>query len=556
MIERLAPTVASDAFVLLLFALWGLSRYAGSLHSLERLAARAAGSGRRAITLAAAITFLLAAAVSAVRPAVPEIQDEHSYLLAADTFAHGRLTNSTHPMWRHFESPHVLQQPSYQSKYPPAQGGSLALGRILTGSALVGVWLQMAAAAAALCWALLAWLRPAWALFGALLPAVRFGYFLWDAELSWAYWSASYWGGGAALLGGALLLGAVPRLIRTARPRDSVSLGLGLALLASSRPYEGFLVAVVACSYLGFSLLRSRQWLGALRTLLPGIAVAVSGLVLLGVYHQAVTGDPLTPPHQEYSRQYQRLGPFIFSASAEPERPPEGRIGRHHSEFAQARLAVRGGRLGIPSIAIQLLVGFFLGAALLLPLLALPSTLHRPGVRLALALCGIAILAHLPTTTSNVHPHYLAPAAAALVLLLVEGLRRLRVWRPRGKRIGLNVSRGVVAACLVTFLISVTLRATLFQRDPERYPVARALIAQQLRGTPGPDLVIVRYTPDYPSSAEWVYNAADIDAAPIVWAHDRGEAANRDLLLYFNGRRAWLLEPAFQPPRLTPLHRP
>src|SRR5580658_1933851 len=103
----------------------------------------------------------------------PRVQDEFSYLLAGDTFAHGRLTNPTPPFPEHFETPHVLVRPTYMSKYPPGQGLFLAAGELLDGQPIVGVWISSALATAAIYWMLLGFVEPTWALIGGIATAIH-----------------------------------------------------------------------------------------------------------------------------------------------------------------------------------------------------------------------------------------------------------------------------------------------------------------------------------------------------------------------------------------------
>jgi glyoxylase-like metal-dependent hydrolase (beta-lactamase superfamily II) len=86
--------------------------------------------------------------------------------------------------------------------------------------------------------------------------------------------------------------------------------------------------------------------------------------------------------------------------------------------------------------------------------------------------------------------------------------------------------------------------------SPEKENFERAQIISELARRPGDHVVIVHYAPDHILSNEWVYNRADIDHSKVVWARDMGPEKNAELIQYFHGREAWVVQPDISPMQL------
>lgn len=494
-------------------------------------------------------------------PPAPFISDEYAYLLHADTFSLGRLTNPSPPLWQHFTAVYLLAHPTYTAEYQVGQGMVLAAGQIVTGIPWAGVALSMGLLCAATYWALLAWTPRVWALAGtALLADIQLGVL--------SYWMNSYWGGCVPAVGGALALGALPRLRGGRRVLYSFVLAGGLIILLNSRMLEGILLTSIAAGALAYWTwiskdLNARELWGRV---LPSLALSLAAvLAFMGYYNARVTGRATQFPYLLYRSEYGLPQGFFWQ---KPVLAPAGLPADIRAEFEdQWRQHER--RRSVPALVgatggkIRRFWEFYVGIPLTATLVFLPWIRWGSRRNVGLALVTLTVVLGLDNLSFFAYfPHYSAAVTVLIFLVLVECLRRMRASGPAG----LFLSRALPLVCVLGLIIPTCGRWTegvlpaslsgakkLWQAEFE-HEVRREHFVPELERTPGKQLVLVRYEPyDGGRKSEWIYNRANLGDAKIVWARESSEPSeNRQLMEQFSGRKVWLAEPDAKPPRVTP----
>jgi hypothetical protein len=448
----------------------------------------------------------------------------------------------------YFESFHIIQKPTYMSMYPPAQGLVLAAGQWL-GHPWIGQLIVTALMCSALTWMLQGWLPPGWALFGGMLAMLRLGIL--------SYWLNGYWSGSVVALGGALVLGSWPRIKRHAGVPEAVVMAIGLAILANSRPYEGLVFSIpIAAAFAIWVFGKGRPAFSVSvgRVVLPMVLLLAAAGAGTGYYYWRVTGSPFRMTYQVNRGTYATAPYFVWQ-------PPRSEPAYHHAimrdfyRWELQRFEGYGTLGGATSRTWDKLVGswrFYCGPLLTIPLLAFPWILRDRKMRLPIV-AGLVFVVGLAVETWTL-PHYVAPATGLIYLVLLQCMRHLRLWRWRGHPTGVALVRAIPVIACAMILLRISAAAVHTQIEPAwpRGNLDRVAISRQLDRTPGRHLVIVRYGPLHDVDWEWVYNAADIDNAKVVWARDMGDRDNAELLRYFGDRRVWRLNGDQTPPELEP----
>ncbi|MDB5173225.1 MAG: putative rane protein [Phycisphaerales bacterium] len=524
------------------WAMIGVAAAIGCLPPMARLIAAAVARVRHPSPRARQWTALLVGILSAAyfiltafnqgRDLFPKTHDDCSYLIGMQMLARGRLWMPPLPLPDFFDSFDILVRPVYCSLYFPGTAllyvptvwlhwpsylmPAMASGAVVAMLYLIVTELLDGAAGllAAVILASLSWFRVYSILLTSHVPMLLFGLLLIWAWLRWREGRQLRW---------ALAMGVFAGWAAITRPADALvyALPLGIAI--------------------GWDLLkhRPRGWPAVPALLVAG---AAPFLLLQMVFDLGVTGHPLRAPYGYYLERDQPNTSFGFrqyDASAQPQSTlPEKRESYDHwrpylQAHAPGNVPQLWARRWLPMIAEAI-------TQCRLMLLFIPIALAGLGDRRRLILMGTLPLFVLIYSLNPIFlEHYAILIMPAVIFAILLGGRTLAAGLPRWER-------QVFAAFVLAVL---TISGTSFWEVNRHVSTAQTAVSDETFSSPllqilhdrlaedvtQPAVVLFTYHPGGRFFEEPVYNTdvAWPDDAPVIRAHDLGDARNREIYAYY-----------------------
>ncbi len=481
------------------------------------------------------IGFLVAAAITWCCPYVPIEHDEFSYLLGADTLRHGRLSNPAPMVWEAFQTFHVIMQPSYASKYPMGPAILIAVGWSMFGQPIAGSWIAAGICCASVAWMLAGAFRKQWAILGGLLVALH--------PMFQTVWSQTLHGGWLAAAGCSLLFGALLRLRRRESLRHALLGGIGIAILAITRPFEGFVCVAVSIMAFGIHQIRTSSgwyWKSIGVATIPVTMAAI----LIAAQNLATTGSILTMPYQVHEQAYGVAPLFVFGQPNQPmmEATQPSVFYEFHRGWSMDCYRERVGWSGlIQGLRVEYgLLTYYWGLGLtIFPLTTFLLWNKFRWAKLTLLL----ILSQLAAASlvTWIFPRYLAPITPWLTFLTILSCRVLNRSFGAQRKYGLICASALLLFEGYGYILSIE----AWKQHPGRHwASSRNFIEQELCRRPGKHLILVEYGVGHNVHQEWVYNLADLQSQKVIWARAEREDWERRLLqCYGEHRSVWKLNP-------------
>lgn len=474
--------------------------------------------------------YLTATAFGQGRPLLPMFHDEQMFLVQTQMLAHGRLWLPAHPLADAFETFHIFVRPVYAPMHFP---GTAMLN-------VAAVWL-------ALPW----WIIPAFIAGGIVALTYRITAELIDhaAGIVAAVWMLALpqfrflsltvrSQTPVMLLGLGLVLAWMKWHRRPAWPW-AAAMGIFAGWAAITRPVEAlsFALPVGVAMLWELRRLARRQWLITAAAVLLG---AAPFLLLQGIFNRGVTGSWLRTPHQHYSSIFYPSATFGFhdadAATAQPSQLPQKQL--YYRDFVLPSIREHNQR-GILAawfeargpLLLQVTLPSALCAAVLPAGLLGLTTLRRQVVWAMLPV--FVILYSFFTFFIDEYAITVAPVMALTALLGIEAISA--AWPSR--RTFLR------ASLLLTILVLSILQLPDLNRPaldvPYVPPTMKAVHQALNERVEAPAIVLFKFQRGSNPHEEPVYNyqSAWPDDAPIIRAHDLGQAANLELLRYYARRQ-------------------